>query len=87
MGPGLPARISPLIGWLCPMPPPNRISPMPDQDIYTPQAEQPRSDNGCLHCDGTGEIETDNNGPIGECPLCGGTGKRPHFQPLTEAKP
>lgn len=24
----------------------------------------------CDYCDGTGEVETDNNGPIGPCPMC-----------------
>lgn len=24
----------------------------------------------CFYCDGSGEIETDNNGPIGSCPIC-----------------
>ena len=24
----------------------------------------------CKHCDGTGTIETDNNGTIGPCPMC-----------------
>jgi RecJ-like exonuclease len=43
--------------------------------------------NECWHCDGTGEIETDNNGPIGECPLCGGTGKRPKCKSLQEEQP
>lgn len=26
----------------------------------------------CEYCDGSGEIETDNNGPIGPCPICCG---------------
>lgn len=26
--------------------------------------------NDCLYCDGTGEVEMDNNGPIGPCPFC-----------------
>lgn len=28
----------------------------------------------CQHCSGTGEIEPDNNGPIGPCPMCNGKG-------------
>jgi hypothetical protein len=24
----------------------------------------------CAYCDGLGQIETDNNGPIVECPVC-----------------
>lgn len=24
----------------------------------------------CQYCDGEGRIETDNNGPIGDCPVC-----------------
>lgn len=24
----------------------------------------------CFYCGGSGEIETDNNGPIGPCPIC-----------------
>lgn len=30
----------------------------------------------CEHCKGSGEIETDNNGPIVDCPVCDGFGKR-----------
>jgi excinuclease UvrABC ATPase subunit len=30
----------------------------------------------CEHCNGAGEIETDNNGPIVDCPVCEGFGKR-----------
>lgn len=30
----------------------------------------------CEHCCGEGVIETDNNGPIGDCPVCYGTGRR-----------
>lgn len=25
---------------------------------------------GCEYCDDTGEVEMDNNGPIGPCPMC-----------------
>lgn len=28
----------------------------------------------CQHCHGWGEIEPDNNGPIGPCPVCNGKG-------------
>ncbi len=31
----------------------------------------------CLHCDGAGEIETDNNGPIVPCPICQPPTKHP----------
>lgn len=31
----------------------------------------------CEYCNDTGEIETDNNGPIGKCPICNGADKRP----------
>lgn len=24
----------------------------------------------CAYCDGAGEVEMDNNGPIGPCPIC-----------------
>lgn len=27
----------------------------------------------CYYCDEDGRVETDNNGPIGPCPICGGT--------------
>jgi len=30
----------------------------------------------CAHCAGIGKVETDNNGPIGKCPVCRGTGWR-----------
>lgn len=29
----------------------------------------------CGYCGGVGEIETDNNGPIGRCPVCNGSGQ------------
>lgn len=32
-------------------------------------------EKNCERCNGSGEIETDNNGPIGKCPLCNGKGK------------
>lgn len=36
-------------------------------------------DNGtylvkCWYCDGSGEYEPDNNGPIEDCPVCNGDG-------------
>lgn len=31
----------------------------------------------CQYCDGEGQIETDNNGPIVDCPIC-----RPDKMPL-----
>ena len=27
----------------------------------------------CDYCDDEGMVETDNNGPIGTCPICGGS--------------
>jgi hypothetical protein len=30
----------------------------------------------CEYCDGTGEVEMDNNGPIGPCPVCSPPGRR-----------
>jgi len=29
----------------------------------------------CAYCRGSGEVEADNNGPIGPCPVCGGSGE------------
>ena len=29
----------------------------------------------CPYCNGEGIVEMDNNGPIGKCPMCKGTGK------------
>lgn len=29
----------------------------------------------CDYCDASGKIETDNNGPIGDCPVCEGNGE------------
>ena len=44
--------------------------PMPHDPMaglpWTPQADR----LPCLHCDGAGEIETENNGPIVPCPIC-----------------
>lgn len=31
---------------------------------------QPHKENGCEHCNSTGIIESDNNGPIVACPVC-----------------
>ena len=33
-------------------------------------------ESDCSYCNGEREIETDNNGPIVECPICAGGGKR-----------
>lgn len=33
----------------------------------------------CDYCGGSGEIETDNNGPIGACPICKGSRAVPSF--------
>lgn len=35
------------------------------------------ADSECLHCDGEGRIEADNNGPIEDCPACNGSGLLP----------
>jgi len=29
----------------------------------------------CAYFRGSGEVEADNNGPIGPCPVCGGSGE------------
>lgn len=43
----------------------------------------------CEHCNGDGQIETDNNGPIVDCPVCDGEGverNTNHLPPAPEVK-
>ena len=41
------------------------------------KAEEAMERMGCAHCKGEGLIEPENNGPIGDCPVCKGTGYWP----------
>lgn len=45
----------------------------PDCGAVNSQAVEPEAGE-CQHCDGDGRVEMDNNGPIGDCPVCSGTG-------------
>lgn len=43
---------------------------------YAPPPSPP-GETPCPYCDGQKQIETDNNGPIVDCPVCEGKGVRP----------